>query len=81
MNCPYCGQPMVLHRPHSRILTPHQATVLRLYVAGKPVRQIAKELCVEENAVHLHMHRIRKRLGVRTNAELFGLFFGEEVQP
>ena len=56
-------------------MTPLQAQVLRLYVAGKTVRQIADSLCVEVNGVHAHMHRLRKRLGVQTNAELFRLFF------
>ena len=51
-------------------LTPREAEVLRLVVAGRLNKQIADELDISMKTVEAHRARVMEKMGVRTLAEL-----------
>jgi two-component system invasion response regulator UvrY len=55
--------------PHER-LSDREYRVMWLLAAGKPIRDIAKELGLAPSTVSTYRHRILRKLGVKTNAAL-----------
>lgn len=58
------------------ILTDAQAEVLRLLSLGKTPAAVAKHLRVTVSCVHFHSLRMRKKLKVRTTAQLIIRYLG-----
>ena len=55
----------------AKVLSPQQTNIVRLLAAGKSVPQVAEHLGIKPSTINRsHMRLIRKRLGVRTCAEL-----------
>jgi len=54
-------------------LTPREVDVLRLVVAGRLNKQIARELKISEKTVKVHRGRVMAKLGVRRVAQLVQL--------
>ena len=59
------------NREHLALLSEREQEVLKLVLAGKPSRQVARELDISARTVEFHRARIMQKLGVRTAAELF----------
>ena len=55
-------------------LSEREREVLQLILDGQPTRQIAKALYISVKTVEFHRARIREKLGVTTQAQLFSLF-------
>ena len=55
-------------------LTEREREVLQLILDGQPTRLIAKALYVSVKTIEFHRARIREKLGVSTQAQLFSLF-------
>jgi len=55
------------------LLTEREKEVLRLLVAGRANKVIAKALHITEGTVKLHVYRIYKKLGVRSRTEALRL--------
>ncbi len=51
-------------------LTKRETEILGLIVAGKTNKKIAQKLCRTERTVEYHRHRLMRKLGVKTAAEL-----------
>lgn len=59
-------------------LSEREREVLDRILAGKQTRQITEELCIGVKTVEFHRARIREKLGVATQAQLFSLFIASE---
>ena len=59
-------------------LSEREREVLDRILEGKQTRQIADELCISVKTVEFHRARIREKLGVTTQAQLFSLFITSE---
>jgi FixJ family two-component response regulator len=59
-------------------LSEREREVLERILGGKPTRQIADELHISVKTVEFHRARIREKLGVATQAQLFSLFIPSE---
>jgi len=55
-------------------LSEREREVLQLILDGQPTRQISKSLFISVKTVEFHRARIREKLGVATQAQLFSLF-------
>jgi len=55
-------------------LSEREREVLQLILDGQPTRQISKALFISVKTVEFHRARIREKLGVATQAQLFSLF-------
>ena len=55
-------------------LSEREREVLQLILDGQPTRQISKALYISVKTVEFHRARIREKLGVATQAQLFSLF-------
>lgn len=55
-------------------LSEREREVLQLILDGQPTRLIAKALYVSVKTIEFHRARIREKLGVATQAQLFSLF-------
>lgn len=53
-----------------RLLTVREMELLRLVVNGHSNREIASELCISEGTAKVHLHRIYKKLGVKSRTAL-----------
>ena len=51
-------------------LTKRETEILGLIIAGKTNKKIAQKLCRTERTVEYHRHRLMRKLGVKTAAEL-----------
>ena len=51
-------------------LTKREAEILRLIVAGNTNSKIAQKLCRTERTVEYHRHRLMRKLGVHSAADL-----------
>lgn len=58
-------------------LTPRQAAVLEKLVEGKSNKQIARELCISDMTVKVHVTAILRSLGVVTRAQVIVAVRGE----
>jgi len=47
-------------------LTPRELEILRLVIAGKTNKAIAKEIYISAKTVEFHLENIYRKLGVRT---------------
>lgn len=54
-------------------LTPRQREILRLLVAGRSAKEIARLLDISHRTVEYHKYQAMEALGVTTNAELIGI--------
>lgn len=54
-------------------LTPRQREILRLLVAGRSAKEIARLLDISHRTVEYHKYQAMETLGVKTNAELIQL--------
>ena len=59
-------------------LSEREREVLDRILEGKQTRQITEELCISVKTVEFHRARIREKLGVTTQAQLFSLFIASE---
>ena len=59
-------------------LSEREREVLERILEGKQTRQITEELCISVKTVEFHRARIREKLGVTTQAQLFSLFIASE---
>ena len=59
-------------------LSEREREVLDRILEGKQTRQITDELCISVKTVEFHRARIREKLGVATQAQLFSLFIASE---
>jgi len=59
-------------------LSEREREVLDRILEGKQTRQIAGELCISVKTVEFHRARIRDKLGVATQAQLYSLFIASE---
>ncbi|MBL0167668.1 MAG: response regulator transcription factor [Propionivibrio sp.] len=59
-------------------LSEREREVLNRILEGKQTRQITDELCISVKTVEFHRARIRDKLGVATQAQLFILFIASE---
>jgi len=59
-------------------LSEREREVLDRILEGKQTRQITDELCISVKTVEFHRARIREKLGVTTQAQLFSLFIASE---
>jgi len=59
-------------------LSEREREVLDRILEGKQTRQITDELCISAKTVEFHRARIREKLGVTTQAQLFSLFIASE---
>jgi len=59
-------------------LSEREREVLDRILEGKQTRQITDELCISVKTVEFHRARIRVKLGVTTQAQLFSLFMASE---
>jgi RNA polymerase sigma factor (sigma-70 family) len=55
-------------------LSEREREVLQMILDGQPTRQISKALFISVKTVEFHRARIREKLGVATQAQLFSLF-------
>jgi two-component system, LuxR family, response regulator FixJ len=55
-------------------LSEREREVLQLILDGQPTREISKALYISVKTVEFHRARIREKLGVTTQAQLFSLF-------
>jgi two-component system invasion response regulator UvrY len=55
--------------PHE-LLSERETQVLGMLAAGQSVADIAAQLCLSANTISTHKHRLMKKLGVASNAEL-----------
>ena len=62
-------------------LSEREREVLDRILEGKPTRQITDELHIGVKTVEFHRARIREKLGVATQAQLFSLFIPSEGEP
>lgn len=62
-------------------LTPREAEVFELVVAGKPNKEIAQQLGIAEKTVKLHRGRVTWKLGFRSVADLVRLAQAAGVVP
>jgi FixJ family two-component response regulator len=60
-------------------LSEREREVLDRILEGKQTRQITDELCISVKTVEFHRARIREKLGVATQAQLFSLFIASEA--
>ncbi len=51
-------------------LTAREAEILKLIFAGKTNKKIAQALCRTERTVEYHRHRLMRKVGARTAADL-----------
>ena len=51
-------------------LTGREAEILKLILAGKTNKKIAKAICRTERTVEYHRHRLMRKLGAKTAADL-----------
>ncbi len=56
--------------PLGTVLTPRESLVARLVGEGHPNKTVASQLDISEGTVKLHLHRIYKKLGVRSRVAL-----------
>ena len=59
-------------------LSEREREVLDRILEGKPTRQISDDLHISVKTVEFHRARIREKLGVATQAQLFSLFIASE---
>jgi len=59
-------------------LSEREREVLDRILEGKQTRQISDELCISVKTIEFHRARIREKLGVTTQAQLFSLFIASE---
>ncbi len=59
-------------------LSEREREVLDRILEGKQTRQITDELCISVKTVEFHRARIREKLSVTTQAQLFSLFIASE---
>lgn len=59
-------------------LSEREREVLDRILEGKQTRQITDELCISVKTVEFHRGRIREKLGVATQAQLFSLLIASE---
>jgi FixJ family two-component response regulator len=59
-------------------LSEREREVLDRILEGKQTRQITDELCISVKTVEFHRARIREKLGVTTQGQLFSLFIASE---
>lgn len=55
--------------PHE-LLSERETQVLRMLAGGQSIADIATQLCLSANTISTHKHRLMKKLGVGSNAEL-----------
>ncbi len=51
-------------------LTAREAEILQLILAGKTNKKIAKAICRTERTVEYHRHRLMRKVGAKTAADL-----------
>ena len=61
-------------------LSPREADVLRLLVAGKPTAQIQNELCIAPGTFNYHMRTIYSKFGVHSRQELLASIYNQQEQ-
>ena len=61
-------------------LSPREADVLRLLVAGKPTAQIQNELCIAPGTFNYHMRNIYSKFGVHSRQELLASIYNQQEQ-
>jgi RNA polymerase sigma factor (sigma-70 family) len=59
-------------------LSEREREVLDLILGGKPTRRVSEDLHISIKTVEFHRARIREKLGVATQAQLFSLFIASE---
>ncbi len=59
-------------------LSEREREVLDLILGGKPTREVSDDLHISIKTVEFHRARIREKLGVATQAQLFSLFIASE---
>ena len=68
------------HRPSARELTPREAEIARLAVAGRSNRAIADELHIGERTVETHIAALFDRFDLSSRAQLATLI-GDDARP
>jgi DNA-binding NarL/FixJ family response regulator len=58
-------------QPQAQKLTPRQREVLRLLAEGRLMKEIAQILHLTPRTIAFHKYTVMRRLGAKTNAELF----------
>ena len=61
-------------------LSPREADVLRLLVAGESTAQIQDELCIAAGTFNYHMRNIYSKLGVHSRQELLVSIYNQQEQ-
>lgn len=61
-------------------LSPREADVLRLLVAGDSATQIQDKLCIAAGTYNYHMHNIYSKLGIHSRRELLSCVYKQEKQ-
>jgi DNA-binding NarL/FixJ family response regulator len=72
-----------LMREHRENWSPRQVAVLRLLVQGRPNKEIARALALDESTIKVHLRVIMRKLGVtnRTQAALSVRKLGTSLTP
>jgi DNA-binding CsgD family transcriptional regulator len=69
--CPSCRKPMaVKHEPLRRHLTFREKQIVDLVIQAKLNKEIAYELHLSEGTVKEYLHKVFRKLGVKTRTEL-----------
>lgn len=66
-------KPMAGNLDISCVLTARETEILRLFLSGLPVCEIARKLHRAKQTVSAHKSKAMRKLGVESDAELFGL--------
>ena len=61
-------------------LSPREADVLRLLVAGESTAKIQDMLCIAPGTFNYHMHNIYSKLGVHSRQELLVSIYNQQEQ-
>ena len=61
-------------------LSPREADVLRLLVAGESTAQIQDTLCIAPGMFNYHMRNIYSKLGVHSRQELLVFIYNQQEQ-
>lgn len=59
-------------------LSPREAEVVRLFMSGLTVDEIAEKLCRSKKTISTQKNAAKKKLGIRRDVELYRLFFGAD---
>lgn len=68
----------VAHEQQRFALSPREAEVVRLFISGLTVDEIADKLCRSKKTISTQKNAAKKKLGIRRDVELYRLFFGAD---